>query len=130
MKHDTNLPAQLPYPLTCICCNLWSVFLHYIFHIFFQLKFKLGPWLFFSHIKIQKSHIIKTHNCESIQRELKHKTISEANKFKRTVQYISYFLFYYTTEWWVHRVSSSTEWMAELTSSRSQGQTSTTRYIK
>lgn len=68
-------PPQ-PYPLfTRICCTLTLNFLHYISHIFSSWNSNcLGPCVFFSHIKIQKSHIIKTHNCcESIKRELKQK---------------------------------------------------------
>lgn len=110
MKHDTSLPTQpcpLPAPfffLTRICCTLTLNFLHYISHIFSSWNSNcLGPCVFFSHVKIQKSHIIKTHNCcGSIKRELKRKGKKKfwSSSAKCTVHQC----FYFTTRWRVHRV--------------------------
>lgn len=71
MKHDTTLPTQ-PHPFYSYLLYFLRSILHYISHIFSSWNSNcLGPCVFFSHIKIQKSHIIKTHNCcESIKREL------------------------------------------------------------
>lgn len=82
-------PSPPDPPFTCIWCTLSSIF-YIIYLIYFSSWNCLGPCVFFSHIKIQKSHIKKTHNCcESIKRELKQKSwFSEANEFigKCTVQ--------------------------------------------
>lgn len=111
MKHDTSLPTQpcpLPAPfffLTRICCTLTLNFLHYISHIFSSWNSNcLGPCVFFSHVKIQKSHIIKTHNCcGSIKRELKRKGKKKNSEVHRqNVLYISVFTL--QTRWRVHRV--------------------------
>lgn len=102
MKHDTSLPTQpcpLPAPfffLTRICCTLTLNFLHYISHIFSSWNSNcLGPCVFFSHVKIQKSHIIKTHNCcGSIKRELKRKGKKKILKFIGKMYCTSVFLLY------------------------------------
>lgn len=47
-----------PAPFTRICCTFMINFLHYISHIFFQLRFKLS-WplcIFLTHKNTKKSH--------------------------------------------------------------------------
>lgn len=96
----------------------------YISHIFSSWNSnRLGPCVFSAHIKIQKGHIIKTHNCcESIKRvgteterreKKKEKKILRQTSSLANVLYIS--VFYFTTRWRVHRVPSSIKRVDEWT---------------
>lgn len=76
MKHDTTVTRPAPFPqfftricFVILCFNFSTLYISYIFPV--EIQTVLAPCVFFSHIKIQKSHIIKTHNCcESVKREL------------------------------------------------------------
>lgn len=76
MKHDTILPTH-PAPPIYLHLLYFMIDFYIIYLIYFPVENLKPSWphCIFSHIKIQKSHIIKTHNCESIERELKQKNI-------------------------------------------------------